>query len=79
MFERRGREKEEKRKRDGEKNGWVTIYTDVWEKRKRKGREEEERWGRKWVGDDERKWVGGEEDGLRVAGGDALFFIHFTL
>jgi hypothetical protein len=26
---------------------------------KRKGREEEERWGRKWVGDD-------EEDGLRV-------------
>jgi hypothetical protein len=29
MFERRGREKEEKRKRDGEKNGWVTIYTDV--------------------------------------------------
>jgi hypothetical protein len=29
MFERRGREKEEKRKRDGEENGWVTIYTDV--------------------------------------------------
>jgi hypothetical protein len=25
----------------------------------RRGREEEERWGRKWVGDD-------EEDGLRV-------------
>jgi hypothetical protein len=24
-----GREKEEKRKRDGEENGWVTIYTDV--------------------------------------------------
>jgi hypothetical protein len=23
MFERRGREKEEKRKRDGEENGWV--------------------------------------------------------
>jgi hypothetical protein len=25
MFERRGREKEEKRKRDGEENGWVTM------------------------------------------------------
>jgi hypothetical protein len=25
MFERRGREKEEKRKRDGEETGWVTM------------------------------------------------------
>jgi hypothetical protein len=25
MFERRGREKEEKRKRDGEENGWVMM------------------------------------------------------
>jgi hypothetical protein len=25
MFERRGREKEEKRKREGEENGWVTM------------------------------------------------------
>jgi hypothetical protein len=35
--------------------------------RKRKGREEEERWGRKWVGERGRKWVGeGKEDNMRV-------------
>jgi hypothetical protein len=30
MFERRGREKEEKRKRDGEENGWVTMRENGW-------------------------------------------------
>jgi hypothetical protein len=30
MFKRRGREKEEKRKRDGEENGWVTMRENGW-------------------------------------------------
>jgi hypothetical protein len=30
MFERRGGEKEEKRKRGGEENGWVTMRENGW-------------------------------------------------